>query len=389
VIVWGVLCPVLLLIVAWTTPRVPLHGGFDSDGMHYAAMAGAGIPEPHAGRVAPFGWRVLTPFLASLLPGSFLFRFRAIGVLSNWITLVLVFEILRMLGHSVRSSIAGLLLYAGVFWTLKFSWYSPFYIDSQTQLFLVALTYLAVRKAYTGVLLLLPMAALQKESAPLAGVFAVACYARDQGGWSAATWRYAALVVLASLVPVIGVRLAVGPLTQDWTLKHAYQSLLMRSYLPVRLAMATVSGLGILALLVPLHLRESWRFLRRRWEWGVYTLATLLMTLGGVDKSRLFLYALLPLTVVAVHVLDDLRLRLPATAFRAWLAATLVIHLWLGWHLTPMGDAGEYLCRMVPEWATDMGWPPVVYYTQLAVVLGTWLAAGIVVVRRPRSAAAQ
>ncbi|HKQ56998.1 MAG TPA: hypothetical protein VJY35_03950 [Candidatus Eisenbacteria bacterium] len=384
-IVAGVLCPVLLLIVALTTPRVTLHGGYDSDGMHYAAMAGAEIPEPNAGHVAPFGWRVLTPFLASLLPGSFLFRFRAIGVVSNWITLALVFEILRTLGHSMRSSIFGLLLYAGVFWTLKFSWYSPFYVDSQTQLFIVALTWLSLRKAYTWVLVLLPLAALQKESATVAGVFAIACHARDQGAWKAASWRYAALVVAASLVAVIGVRLAVGPITQEWTLTHVYQSLLMRPSLPAKLMMATVSGLGILVLLVPLHLRRSWRFLRERWEWGIYTLATLLLTLGGVDKSRLFLYALLPLTVVAVHVLDQAELKLSSAPVRIWLVVTLVIHLWLGWYLTPMGDAREYLLRMVPEWSTEAGWPPVVYYTQLAIVLGAWLAASLYVVRRTRS----
>ena len=132
-------------------------------------MAGAHIPLANAGHEAPFGWRVLTPWLATLLPGSLLFRFRTLGLLSNWATLVLVYEMLRSLRRSILASIIGLLLYAGVFWTLKFSWYSPFYIDAQTQFFLALVTFLAVRGAFPWILAILAVAALQKESAPVAG----------------------------------------------------------------------------------------------------------------------------------------------------------------------------------------------------------------------------
>lgn len=371
------LCPALLAVVAMTTPLVPIAGGYDSDGIHYAAMAGARIPVAIAGHEAPFGWRVLTPWLAGLMPGSFLFRFRALGLLSNWATLVLVYETLRSLRRSVLASLVGLLLYAGVFWTLKFSWYSPFYIDAQTQLFLALVTFLAVRGAFPWILVILPIAALQKESATVAGLFAVACFARRNGWHSMVTARYAAFVGLGSTLPLLAVRWFVGPLPQEWSLSHAFAVLLAQPSLPAKLVMSSVSGLGILVVLLPVHGRHTLKFFRAHPEWGLYGGVTLLLTFGGVDKSRLFLYTLLPLTVAAVHVIDELYLRRERWADRTWLAATLLLHLWLGWHLTPMGDAREYLRRMVPEWAAAAGWPPVEYYTHVAVALGTWLVATV------------
>jgi hypothetical protein len=371
------LCPALLAFVALTTPLVSIAGGYDSDGIHYAAMAGARIPIAIAGHEAPFGWRVLTPWLAALLPGSFLFRFRALGLLSNWATLVLVYETLRSLHRSVSASLVGLLLYAGVFWTLKFSWYSPFYIDAQTQLFLALVTFLAVRGAFPWILAILPVAALQKESATVAGVFAVACYARRYGWHSLVTARYAALAMLGSTLPLLAVRWFVGPLPQEWSLARAFAVLLAQPSLPAKLVMSSISGLGILVVLLSVHGKHTLRFFSAHREWGLYASVTVLLTFGGVDKSRLFLYTLLPLTVAAVHVIDELHLRRERWADRTWLAATLLLHLWLGWHLTPMGDTREYLLRMVPEWAAAAGWPPVEYYTHVAVALGAWVIATV------------
>jgi hypothetical protein len=377
------LCPSLLAIVALTTPLVTIAGGYDSDGIHYAAMAGARIPIAMVGHEAPFGWRILTPWLAGLLPGSFLFRFRALGLLSNWATLVLVYETLRSLRRSVLASLVGLLLYAGVFWTLKFSWYSPYYIDAQTQFFLALVTFLAVRGAFPWILAILPIAALQKESATVAGLFAVACFARRHGWLRMATARYAALGALVSTLPLLAVRWFVGPLPQAWSLARAFAVLLAQPWLPVKLVMSSISGLGILAVLLLIHGRHTLRFFSAHGEWGLYAGVTLLLTFGGVDKSRLFLYTLLPLTVAAVHVIDELYLWRERWADRTWLVATLLLHLWLGWYLTPMGDAQEYLRRMVPEWAAAAGWPPVEYYTYVAMALGAWLVATVRLRRQP------
>ena len=73
-----VLSIVLLAVLVFvTTPTTENQGGFDSDGTIYAKMVEGPVVRPDI--PAPYRQRILTPRLASLLPGSLLDRFRLIA----------------------------------------------------------------------------------------------------------------------------------------------------------------------------------------------------------------------------------------------------------------------------------------------------------------------
>ena len=363
----------LLTLVALTTPQTTLQHGYDSDGRSYAAMAGASDVDPERGRAAPFLWRVLSPFVASMLPGPFLFRFRAMAFLSNWATLALLFSLLHTLVGSITLAAIGVALYGGVFWTLKFSWYSPFYVDYQTQMFLVLITLLAVRERFVVIPFVVAVAVLQKESLLLAGAFSIACFGRKHPGAALKTLAYAAAVLVPAVAVLALLRLLERPTSHYWTISEAFAVLSAKSALGQRLALSFVSGLGILGVFALCYARALWTFFKERWEWGLYALLSCLSLLGGVDKARLFLYLLVPLTVATTFVLRA-RLSAPPDQLEVgWLALTLLCHLWLGHYLSPMGTSSDYLNRMVPEWAPS--WPPSDYIAQVAVVLAAWLVA--------------
>ncbi|RME00448.1 MAG: hypothetical protein D6812_09760, partial [Deltaproteobacteria bacterium] len=126
-----------------TTPITPSNGGYDSDGLVYGVMAGAPLLPPqeaaYVRRMAPWCYRIVSPAIASLLPFDPLTNFRVMAFLANFSSLLLLFRILRRLAFSRFLSVVGLLFYAGSFWTLKFSFYSPAYIDDETQFFLLLL----------------------------------------------------------------------------------------------------------------------------------------------------------------------------------------------------------------------------------------------------------
>ena len=370
----------LLTLIALTTPKTTLQHGYDSDGRRYAAMAGAPDVDPDLGRAAPFLWRVLSPFVASTLPGPYLFRFRTMAFLSNWATLALLFSLLHTLVGSVTLAAIGVALYGGVFWTLKFSWYSPFYVDYQTQMFLVLITLLAVRERFLVIPFVVALAVLQKESLLLGGAFSIACFARKHPGAASKTLAYGVAVVAPAAAVLVLLRMLERPTSQHWTILQAFAILSAKSSVGQRLALSFVSGLGILGVFALCYVRSLWTFFKERWEWGLYALLSCLALLGGVDKARLFLYLLVPLTVATTFVLRT-RLSAPPNRWQvAWVGLTLLCHLWLGHYLSPMGSSDDYLNRMVPEWAPR--WPPSNYIRQVAVVLAAWLFATLLFERQ-------
>lgn len=132
---------------------------------------------------------------------------------------------------------------------------------------------------------------------------------------------------------------------------------LARCRLP-RLCAALFSGLGVLPLVILYGIRPSVRFLAANRQWLVLLVTSAVLLLGGIDKSRLFLYALPAVVILAIHVVQDLTTRRPPRLMTIWLLVTLAIHLYIGNYLTPMGSFSEYLARMVPEHADGSSYMP-------------------------------
>ena len=101
---------VLVTAVFLSTPITEKNAGFDSDGVHYAAMAGENSLSPRLAHVAPWCYRILTPYIASLLPFDGLTNFRVLAFISNILSLVVLSQILAVLRVPLASHFLGILL---------------------------------------------------------------------------------------------------------------------------------------------------------------------------------------------------------------------------------------------------------------------------------------
>jgi hypothetical protein len=395
--------PLLLLaFVSLTTPLIPRAGGWDTDGRIYGAMLQAfrtdrplaDIPIPvidtPAGRSqSPWTRRVLTPWLASLLPFEPMTSFRILGFASNWASLVLVYAIARGAGLAARSAELAQLFYAGVFWTLKFSWYSPGYIDFQTQLFLLASLAMIGAGRWLWLGPVLALGVLQKESALAMVVVAVFEFVRRGRPKSLAAATPLFLIVGFPLAAVLVLRAMVpgpefGPIDALLTHLHTMAS-------PARwpaFAAALFSGLGILPVVILHAPGASWRSLRARPHWLVWLVLAGGMLFGGSDKSRLFLYAL---PVCAWLGALAMRPEGPdgasgstaspvweSSRWWIWVGVSLALHFELGHHWARLTSFDAYLTRMVPMHAPEA---PIPLLIRSGVACAVWL--GVTWILRP------
>jgi hypothetical protein len=268
------------------------------------------------------------------------------------------------------AALLGTLLYAGVFWTLKFSFYSPTYIDYQTQTFLLAALYLMVRQTYGPIPILLAVGVLQKETLLLLGPVVYVHYARTHGWGSKRSLLYLTALLLLPFLAHQAVQSAISAINRysavDTYLENLVDQTTWLGFWP-RFLLEICSGLGLLPCLVLYRAREAAHFLRRQPEWAWQIGIGVVLLFGGIDKARLFLFMLPALIVVAAYLLDQLQL-LTSVSGRAWIAITVLLHLYIGHYLTPMGTFARYLARMVPIHATTSVVPTLLEYGTILLI---------------------
>lgn len=375
---WALL-PLLVLTSIWlSTPLIEHNSGRDSDGVLYAAMAESKVADSAFSSTAPWCWRPLTPLLASLLPFSTIMDFKVLAFFSNWLSLILIYEILRRSNLSSVVAAIGVLFYAGIFWTVKFSFYSPCYVDAETQVFLLAVMLLMILRRHWALPLLIGVGALQKESLVLLAPIAFLDYARLHRGprWSALLYLIA--LVILGIAGLAGARLAVDPVNQYSSLGTFLANVGRAAQIGFwpRLLLAAFSGLGMLPLVVCSRAGYSYRFLRESPQWLGMILVGILLLFGGVDKARLFLYVLPVVVLTASRIFEDY-LRRPSRLVWAWMGSTLLLHLYIGHQLTPMTTYKEYLNWMVPTHAPGSLWPG---FARLGLAAFIWLGATLAMV---------
>ena len=338
--------------VFFTTPLTESNQGFDYDGRIYGVMAGEKSFPQDLANLAPWRYRVLTPFLASQLPWSVLTNFRVLALVSNVLALFVLFLVLQQLGFTRQLSVVGLFLYGGVFWTLKFSFYSPAYVDYVSQLLLLLIIYLTLRCSYWLLLPIFILAALQKESLAAFSLFSLIFLFREKRQTGVvASLAYTALVLCVSFGTLLLVRFMVdadglsSPVAAVmWEFRKALDPQFWLIFLQ-----SIFSGLGFLPLLLLVNFRSWLEFLRQHWEWVFYAAISLLFVFGGSDKGRLFLYFLPLAVILALHSIRALQGFQSESKFMVWVVLFVLAHLYIGRYLTPMDSFPEYLARMVPE----------------------------------------
>jgi len=370
-----------LTATVWaTTPQIGYNFDYDHDGMYYGTMAGSKLFDVRFRYHAPWCWRVLTPFLASLMPFRTLTSFIILAFLSNWTSLLLLFGVLHRSGCSRRLALVGLLGYAGVFWTLKFSFYSPAYVDYQAQTFTLVILFFTLGRQYWAPPLLLPLAVLQRESALALAPIVYAHFASRYAWRSRRSLIYLGLGLLAApLLALIALRLLIQPVNQYHplgVLRNLY-AVATPGFWP-RFVQEIFSGLGLLPLILIYGHRQVRSYLRGNPHWLLLIGIGVLLLFGGVDKGRLFLYMLPGVVVCATLVIRDAT-RACGSVWRggAWVALTLLLHFYLGNYLSPMGNYPQYLARLVP-----MSAPGITYLDGLGrsvIVAAIWCGATLLI----------
>ena len=350
-------CAALVALILFSTTEVTeRHDGYDSDGVVYAMISSFPLLTLPTDIVPPFCYRILTPKIASLLPGVLLDRFRMIALGASMLSLFTLYMILRRLRFSDAECALGVLLYAGVFWSVKFSFYSPAYIDHVTNLFLLLIIYCTVSERFVSAIVLLALSVLQKESLSMFSFFVAAEIWQQRTHRSGPrTWLLAAAAIIIPFACQSVFHRQYGAETPaiGTVIVSEAKRFLDPAFWPVFLH-AAFSGLGLLPVLLVSRYRPWLAFLRQRPAFLVYLFIAGAALLGGIDKSRLFTYALpgvLFLSMENIHSLPAFRSRraLP------WLAVLLAGQWFIGNCLTPIGTFGEYLAKLVPEHSLGLG----------------------------------
>jgi hypothetical protein len=374
--------PLALLGFLWaTTPHTELNRGLETDGVFYLAMAKRAVVHGPLSHTSPMAFRVLTPFLANLLPFGGLTGFSVLGFLSNWATLALLYAVLRRSGISQRGAIVGLLLYSGVFWTLKYAFYSPALVDFQTQLFLVGICYLMLRRWWWAVGPAIALGVAQKESIlAMALVAGIAYVTAERDSVAKRALVLGSFFVPGALV-YAGLRAAITPLKEYpsgiglmtdqavfWAHPQHWGILLL----------CVFSGLGVLPLLAFVLRKDLVERRRDDLHWLAMIGVGAVLLLGGLAKSRLFLY-MLPAVVVLVARALDRRFRNASRAGWAWLGITLAVHFAFGYWFLRVGPYTSYLRHINPEFSTHLGTEP---YLRVAAIAGAWCLATLALRKR-------
>jgi len=379
----AVVLPLAILVPTWLATPTPEHaGGLRADQLYYAAMALRDSAPERLSHVAPWCWRVLTPFLVSLRPvGSEAFpdaiqHFKQLAFASNWLSLALLYALLRRLGSRPAACAFGVLVYAGIHWTVKFSFRAPGYVDFQMQLLVIALLLCMVARRYWLMLPLFALAAIQKETALLLLPAVVLHYWNRRSENAAANAAWLVGVLALPLIALAWARNSIAPVN-DFSAAAAVGRVLTNQLLDPafwpRFGIAISSGLGILPLLLLWRARATAAFFREEPHWALLIVCTLAALAGGVDKARLFLPMTPAIVVVAVHVWRPAWITGAHSARAlAWGIATLLLNAYLGHHFEPMGEAGAALARLAPIHAEhSLGEAGL----RIAIVAGLWFAA--------------
>ena len=291
------------------------------------------------------------------------------GMLSCWINLFLFYWICRKEGLSLQAAYWSMFMYVGVFWSVKFSAYSPCYIDHQSQTFALVGLYLMQRRFFGALLFLMPIAVLQKESAIfLAPVFFA--YYRHSGGEGRRAKLYL-ICLLASGLMVAGVlRMLIVPVniySPEAVLRIVFTTQIVNPFFWPRLFLAVFSGTGLIFPCLILRLSSARSVLESRPHWAVLIAVGLIHLLAGGDKERLFLF-MLPGLVVVMAMLWDEFFRRGRTLL--WGGLTLLLHAYLGGHFSSMSRHAEVLCRLLPVHCLESLYPG---FIRVLTVLIIWL----------------
>lgn len=286
-------------------------------------MAGDPRFHPALASLAPWCWRVLTPSVVGVLPFPNLTGFRIVSVGSTAAGLIVFYALLIRVGASRPAAALGLAPYAGIFWAVKFSFYSPASVDAATQLFLLLILLLLAEDRYGLTVPVLMLGILQKESVAVLGLVAAVRWVARRQRLSKDARAHPLVALALPLATHLAVRAWKPPVNSSLRLAWSGMAALTRPAIWPRLVLELYSGLGVLPLVLLGRWRDAIRVMPRDPAWVTLLVVGSGLLFGGMDKGRLFLPMLPAVVMWALAVVAAIRKRAAESASRWWLAATL------------------------------------------------------------------
>jgi hypothetical protein len=361
---------VILSAIFLYTPRTTLYEGRDYDGRFYAAMAGdRAMPEDFARR-PPWCYRVLTPWIISKLPGELFARAKVWNLVCNWTTAMLLFMLTRRLGGGAASSIlaGGLVLLS--FWGARFSFFSVFYIEPLTLLFMVLGLLLVADRRYAALVVLAPLFVLQKPQCMVLPICALVRDIQERRLSRRAVGAYLAMALLAAGTYFALLR-AIGPVVPGGAGSLQVVAIIVVKLMSepdylLRSILSTGIGLGVLPWLVFFLPSARARLARQGWL-VAYVVLGLFTLLGGMDKGRLAFVIAPALAAVGAVGISELRL---ARGRWALLAGVLVAsHLLTQAPWEDLTNSDAYLANLEPVHAKQINIPSLAARIGLAALV--------------------
>lgn len=238
--------------------------------------------------IAPFGWRILTPFLARILPFEIHVNFSIIAFVSLWGTAILMYSVLKEMRFEPVLSFVGSLLFIALGWATRYNMYDFWLPDPLGFLFLTAALLSLLQKKTFLFSLLLAIGVLAKESvlfvAPL-------YYTFNTKRWLDFRLFIRSLFVIApALITLFLVRIAIPPLNGN----AEYLATIPQNC-------GDPYPYNVVFLFKKIGLPRLQNLSGRLWEFtgGTFGTSILFLSLFGMRKSLSFLIRAFPLVFFA------------------------------------------------------------------------------------------
>ncbi|MCB0334743.1 MAG: hypothetical protein KDD62_00515 [Bdellovibrionales bacterium] len=376
------LCIVVLLsLIYFVTPVTEVHGGAAFDGRYYMAMAMRDVATPEFVFHPPWCWRILTPFLVSLLPhGQELLGFQVLNFGALLVTLLLLVDLVKRVGGSGRAQWFALLGYTSVFWTTQSVFHFPVMVDAGGQLFVFWALNLMVRKGYWTLPFVLFIGMFQKESTILLAPV-ISLYWYSNGADRKTALLYLALLLTVCAIPIGMLKILIPGVVAyhpEAVLRMTFVTQALSLDFWPRMLIAFFSGLSIFSLLVLSFPKQTLAIVRREPYLLLYLCFALILLFGGSGKSRLLLHALAPLVLISVHLIDT-EVRRDRIG-NAWLWTTIGLAWLVNFAFYGLQDFNIFRTWINPIYTSlSYGSPPVFVklslsyaYLRLACLVGGW-----------------
>jgi len=266
--------------------------------------------------IAPFGWRVLNPLLAKMLPFDLATNFSILCFAGLWLTAIVLYFVLRRMELSGPLALAGLLFFLGLGWATRLNLYDFWLTDPLAFLFAVGSFWsiLAGRDVLFAILLALGVTA--KESVVFVAPLYYTFHARtflDVG-----RLRRACLLVAPAVFVLILLRVMIVPLNGNaeylatipenardanpYTVAWLFESIgrpRIQEFLAGNVAPYWIGTFGVCLVLLPLFaVRRNLSLLVRFLPFLVLTYSSVLF---ATNTSRLIVFAFLAVIPMALH----------------------------------------------------------------------------------------